>query len=308
MSYVVTTEYALLQTVSPNLPVAPLKYDRRYADQVSNVLRLYFNQLDKIVGQLVATSSPVLISTESSESADWGLQVARGKVTGASQVNIFAFSDTVKTTFYTLWELTGTTQYAFPASALTMTLVSTSASDNTRATILISGLDSSWNAITETVTLNGVTGVTTTSQFRRINSMVMTSTGTGQTTNVGTITAKNGGVTYSQISIGVGRSQAAVYSVPNGYTMYLISINAFNGDAAPGNAINYQVKSTNNDQTNPVTLTVLQTAWDQKYQVPRVNPFPYTQKTDIQWQFSTASGTHSVGLILQGVLISNTAA
>jgi len=307
MTYIVTSQNELSQVVAPRLLNAPLEYDFHYQDQLNNVLRLYFNQLDKIIGQLVATSSPVPISTESSQSADWSLQVARGKVTGASQVNIFAFSDNVKTTLYTLWELTGTTQYAFPASAVTMTLASTSASDNTRATILISGLNSSWDAITETVTLNGVTGVTTTNQFLRINSMIMTSTGTGQTTNVGTITAKNGGVTYSQISIGVGRSQAAVYSVPNGYTMYITSINAFNGDAAPGNAINYQVKSTNNAQTNPVTLTVLQTAWDQRYQVIRNNPFPYTQKTDIQWQYSTASGTHSVGLILQGILFSNTA-
>jgi hypothetical protein len=307
MSYIITANNELSQVVAPNLPLAPQEYDRRYSDQLNNVLRLYFNQLDKIIGQLVATSSPVPISTEYLQSADWAMQVARGKITGASQVNIFAFSDNVKTTIYTLWELTGTTQYAFPASAVTMTLASTSASDNTRATILISGLNSSWDAITETVTLNGTSNVTTTNQFLRINSMIMTSTGTGQTTNVGTITAKNGGVTYSQISIGVGRSQAAVYSVPNGYTMYLTSINAFNGDAPSGNAINYQVKSTNNAQANPVTLTVLQTAWDQRYQVIRNNPFPYTQKTDIQWQFSTASGTHSVGLILQGVLISNTA-
>jgi len=261
-------------------------------------------------GDIVTSTNPLPVSMVNSNStlnAPWEIQVARGLISGASQVNIFAFSDSVKTAFYTLWELTGTTQYAFPASAVTMTLASTSASDNTRATILVSGLNSNWDPITETVTLNGVTGVTTTNQFLRINSMIMTSTGTGQTTNVGTITAKNGGITYAQISIGVGRSQAAVYSVPNGYTMYLGSINAFNGDAAPGNAINYQVKSTNNTQTNPVTLTVLQTAWDQKYQVIRNNPFPYTQKTDIQWQFSTASGTHSVGLILQGILISNTA-
>ena len=250
---------------------------------------------------------PIAGSTASSSSAPWEIQVARGKVSGASQINIFAYSDSVKTTFYTLWELTGTTQYAFPASAVTMTLASTSASDNTRATILVSGLNSSWDAITETVTLNGVTNVTTTNQFLRINSMVVTSTGTGQTTNVGTITAKNGGITYAQINIGVGRSQAGVYSVPNGYTLYLTSINAFNGDAAAGNAINYQVKSTINTQTNPVTFTVLQTSWDQRYQVIRDNPFPYTQKTDLQWQFSTASGTHIVGLILQGVLISNTA-
>ena len=233
------------------------------------------------------------------------LAVAQGLIPNTSQVNIFAFSDSVKTTFYTLWELTGTTQYAFPASAVTMTLASTSALDNTRATILINGIDSSWNLISETIALNGTSNVTTVNSYLRINNMIMTSTGTGQTTNVGTITAKNSGITYSVISIGVGRSQAAVYSVPNGYTMYITSINAFNGDAAPGNAINYQVKTINNAQTNPVTLTVLQTAWDQRYQVIRNNPFPYTQKTDIQWQYSTASGTHSVGLILQGLLVKN---
>jgi hypothetical protein len=234
------------------------------------------------------------------------LAVAQGLVPNNSQVNIFAFSDNVKIgTPVTLWELTGTTAYAFPTSAVQMTLVSTSASDDTRATILINGLDSNWDQISETIALNGTSNVTTVNSYLRINNMIMTSTGTGQTTNVGTITAKNGGITYSIISIGVGRSQAAVYTVPNGYTMYLISINAFNGDAAAGNAINYQVKSTNNAQTNPVTLTVLQTAWDQRYQVIRENVFPYTQKTDLRWQFSTASGTHSVGLILQGILVKN---
>jgi len=233
------------------------------------------------------------------------LAVAQGLIPNTSQVNIFSFSDSVKTTFYTLWELTGTTQYAFPASAAQLVLVSTSASDNTRATILINGLDSSWNQISETIALNGTSNVTTVNSYLRINSMIMTSTGTGQTTNVGTITAKIGATTYAVIAVGIGRSQAAVYSIPNGYTMYLISINAFNGDAAAGNAINYQVKSTNNAQTNPVTLSVLQTAWDQRYQVIRENVFPYTQKTDVQWQFSTASGTHSVGLILQGILVKN---
>lgn len=29
----------------PNLPLAPENYDRRYQDQLNNVLRLYFNQL-----------------------------------------------------------------------------------------------------------------------------------------------------------------------------------------------------------------------------------------------------------------------
>lgn len=290
--------------VAPSLPSAPATYEQGYLDKLNNILRLYFNQLDQLLEQVVANTT----NNESTASADFLTQVARGKVTGASQVNVFAFSDQVKTTYYTLWELTGTTQYAFPASAVVMTLVSTSASDNSaQATVLITGLDANWDIQTETVTLNGTTNVNTTKSFLRINSIIMTSPGTGQTTNVGIITAKNGGVTYAQINAGIGRSQAAIYSVPNGYTMYLYSINAFNGDASAGNFLNYQVKSTNNALVYPVTLSVLQTSWDTQYQVIRQNPFPYTQKTDVQWQFSTNAGTHHCGLILQGVLISNTA-
>lgn len=294
----------IIVPAAPRLPNAPDEYDRIAQDQYSNVLRLFFTQLTNALGQLVASS----INNESTTSADFLTQVARGKVTGASQVNIFAFSNNVPNTFYTLWENTGTTQYAFPASAVVMTLASTSASDNTQATVFISGLDSTWALQTETVTLNGTTNVTTAKSFLRINSMILTSPGTGQTTNVGVITAKNGGITYAQINAGIGRNQAAIYSVPNGYTMYLYSINAFNGDSAASAYINYQVKSTNNALTNPVTLTVLQTSWGTSYQVERINPFPYTQKTDVQWQFSTSAGVHHCGLILQGILMSNTAA
>jgi hypothetical protein len=34
-----------LNTAPPNLPLAPNEYERRYQDQLNNVLRLYFNQL-----------------------------------------------------------------------------------------------------------------------------------------------------------------------------------------------------------------------------------------------------------------------
>ena len=33
-------------TRSPNLPIAPQEYDRIYLEQLTNVLRLYFSQLD----------------------------------------------------------------------------------------------------------------------------------------------------------------------------------------------------------------------------------------------------------------------
>lgn len=52
MSLIVTTENELSQVASPNLPLATPQYDSRYLDQLNNVLRLYFNQIDKILGQL----------------------------------------------------------------------------------------------------------------------------------------------------------------------------------------------------------------------------------------------------------------
>jgi hypothetical protein len=46
----------------PNLPLAPGGYDSRYQEQFNNVLRLYFNRLDAILRQIVATTSPIPVS------------------------------------------------------------------------------------------------------------------------------------------------------------------------------------------------------------------------------------------------------
>lgn len=52
MTYIVTTDYTLGRVAPPNLPLAPLQYNSGYQEQLNNVLRLYFNQLNKIVSQL----------------------------------------------------------------------------------------------------------------------------------------------------------------------------------------------------------------------------------------------------------------
>jgi hypothetical protein len=56
---IVTSTDALSQAVPPNLPLAPLQYEPRYQDQLNNVLRLYFNQLNKTVGQLIASGEVI---------------------------------------------------------------------------------------------------------------------------------------------------------------------------------------------------------------------------------------------------------
>jgi hypothetical protein len=49
---IVTSEFELSRVAAPNLPLSPKVYNSDYHEQLNNVLRLYFNQLDKILAQL----------------------------------------------------------------------------------------------------------------------------------------------------------------------------------------------------------------------------------------------------------------
>ena len=62
MALIVTTEYDINNVPPPNLPLAPLQYDSRYHEQLNNVLRLYFNRLNNILGQLVANIDTLPVS------------------------------------------------------------------------------------------------------------------------------------------------------------------------------------------------------------------------------------------------------
>lgn len=59
MTLIVTSEFELGQVAAPNLPLATQEYNRQYQDQLNNVLRLYFNRLDSILGQLRTGSGSI---------------------------------------------------------------------------------------------------------------------------------------------------------------------------------------------------------------------------------------------------------
>jgi hypothetical protein len=64
MTYIITSEFELNKVAAPNLPLPLTEYDRQYFDQLLNVLRLYFNRLDALTGQLMTSGSidPSLIN------------------------------------------------------------------------------------------------------------------------------------------------------------------------------------------------------------------------------------------------------
>lgn len=46
----------LKNTVAPNLPIGPVEYSQQYQDQFTNVLRLYFNQIDNTLGAITSSN------------------------------------------------------------------------------------------------------------------------------------------------------------------------------------------------------------------------------------------------------------
>jgi len=232
------------------------------------------------------------------------LQVSRGQIMGHQTLSLFGYQAAVGNTSIPVWE--NATAYTYPTSASTMTVVSTSTSDDTSAKILISGLDANFAPISETIALNGTTGVTTVNSYFRINSLLMTSPGTSQTTNVGTITIKQSSNILAQINAGIGKSQSTVYTVPAGYTFYLdfAEVNTSNSYTS-ANIVTYKVQAINNN--TGIKLTVLQQPFVSIYTANRTSdPFAYTEKTDIQWQLVTSTATTvAAGVIIAGKLIKN---
>lgn len=233
------------------------------------------------------------------------LQVARGQIPWHTATNIFGYQVAVGTgTPILVWE--NTAAYVYPTVAQQMNLHSTSASDiNVNVTIV--GLDANYNQITERLTLtNGTTGVLTTNSFLRVTAIFANDA--NYALPVGDILLSNAvkTVIYAKIIAGVNKSQMSQYTVPAGYTFYLTRVDVFANEAGSGNNFgNYQVYTKNN--VTGQTFTLLQSPFLGRYEARRIFPFPYTEKTDIQWQVSVGTATSPVGVIVEGVLIKDDA-
>lgn len=238
------------------------------------------------------------------------LQVSRNQILGHSPTNIFAYGTTPATAglFRTVWENMSTTDYVFPTSATTMTLVSTVNTDT--ATITITGLDASYNLLTENLVLNGTTGVTTVNSYFRINNIAVS---VGSATNPsGVITLATGGVTYAQINTqvvngvttSIGTSQMGVYTVPKGYTFYGFRYGAYS--SFNGNSANYTTYRALTNSSLGVQRVVVQTPFNTNYEVQRHFPFPYLTGTDLRFQVASSAATAAiVSINIGGVLIEN---
>lgn len=221
------------------------------------------------------------------------LQVARGQIPGHSIRNLFGTNPSIGTTFRTPWE--NNTALPFLSAEQNLSIVSDSASDSS-VSILVSGVDGDYNPTSEVVALDGTTPVITTNKFFRINDLVTLSGNA-----VGNVTASYDGTVYAKINATYGRNQAAVFTVPLGYSFYLGRIDAFTATANNDTKImTFRNRVTFSDGR---IFNVAQTSFVSRMDIARVLPFKVSEKSTIEFQAKMSSQTADVGIFGDGFLV-----
>lgn len=165
----------------------------------------------------------------------YSILVSSGELSNTEAVHKFGAVNSMSVnTTGTVWDVDDTLYpWASLASAQIIYCISTSASDT--GSLVVSGLDTNYAPLTETVTLTGTSAVATTNAFIRVFRMYYTSGA-----NVGDITARvtsGAGTIVAKIYAGNAQTLMAIYTIPAGKTGYLYqgAMSAQAGADATGN-------------------------------------------------------------------------
>jgi len=240
------------------------------------------------------------------------LQVARGQIDAHKALFKFGVNGDVGTSVETVWAQGGT--YAYPAAATVMKISSSSADDASAGTgarsIAIFGLDANYNEISESVLLDGQTAVNTGNSYLRISRMYVTTAGSGATA-AGTIYAGTGSVTsgvpatvYGMIAIGANQTQMAFWTVPAGYTLYLMATFFTSANSTANASTNFQLIQ------RPLggvfrTQSSARTAGNGDFILDLHTPLAFTEKTDIEIRAIASAGASNVSAEFEGIYIKN---
>jgi hypothetical protein len=238
------------------------------------------------------------------------LQVSRGQIQGHTPFCQFGFNSAVGTSYETVWIEGGT--YAFPAAASVMKVSSSSATDDKDSTgahtVLIEGLDASYNLISEVVTLEGQTAQNTTNSYLRVNKMTVLTAGSGGT-SVGVIYAGTGDVTAGVPAVVVNRtgvnsneSESAFYTVPDGYSAYITRWSMSSGNATAEASTQFVLRVRPSGGVFGIKA-LYYTPGNGIYECEAFYPVALPAKADIEIRAAASAGSSSASTQLQILLI-----
>lgn len=235
-------------------------------------------------------------SATSNQGKLWYFQVAQGLIPGTTSRFKAGYNPSVANgTEESLWGHSTIYPWANWDGGGTLSCVSTSASDT--GVLHITGLKSSdWSETTETITMTGTTPVVTTTNFIRINSVHYFHT----SLNVGEIDVSLNGTIMGCVLPGNGEGQMAQFTVPAGYTGYILSGNANVGKGNDGTGkFKYRLYGSN-FQTAMVFL-LYQSTFDYTFQAPLVLP----EKTDLDVTLVASNAGTACSCAYSIILIAN---
>jgi hypothetical protein len=204
------------------------------------------------------------------------LQVSRGLVDGHKRIFKFGHNPVIQNVEETIWD--GGGLYTHPSSAVAMTVTSGAAATDNGVQVNVAGLDGDYNEVNETVTLAGSGTATTTQTFLRVNRCFIV----GSTAPTDDVTIANGGTTYAQITNGENQTLMAVWTVPAGYTAYLLALDAtaFTEQNNKVATLRYLTRELNGVFRVKNKFDLFQAAFHQNY----ITPEPIAEKTDIEFR------------------------
>ena len=223
----------------------------------------------------------------------------------AQIVHKFGRNPSLGTAWEDVWVRGGT--YVWPQTASQLRVSSASTADTSTGvgarSVTLRGLDANWNPISETLPLTGTSTAVTTASFLRMNRAYVSEVGTYGTLtaggNQGVITINTGssaamGAITVDTSVGMGQTQIARFSSPDGLYMYVQSaFVSVDSNQAADVAFFYR---SNADRTSTgLTARRLQLQLDGIKQplewIPKTPLGPYMPRSDVWWAAKASAGT-----------------
>jgi len=246
-----------------------------------------------------ATGSGNLRTTD----AENGLAISKGDVIGSSVIHKFGQNDAVGIAAYEdVWDYGGDYSYPADGTAPVSHIKSSSASDT--EPIEVQGLDINGDLVVQTKTLEGTSLAQLVTPLWR----VFRKKNVGTSDLVGNVDSVNSGdtIVYSRIQISYNQTLMALYTIPNGFTGYMLqgtnSLVGLARDYALNGRLSmrlyggvFQVKKTFGLDTNGTSFIIM------PFPVPAAIP----AKTDIRVSAICISKQGGVNTTFDMVLVEN---
>jgi len=239
------------------------------------------------------------------------LRVSQGGVSDARSVTIFGYNPDVDQTEVTVWPLPSL--LAHQTSASVVKVSSTSANDTSAGTgartVVLQGLDANHDEITETVTLNGTTAVSTTQSFHCLNAAYVATAGStnGAVGDIyigtGTVTAGVPAVVLGIIKYDFNNFITGSYTVPAGHTGYIVQGLFSAGQASGTTSMRGRLitRGVDNIVHTAAVTTLNNGAANYVFEYPVVIP----EKTTVEARAVGSANNNSVSSMFVLVLITN---